>query len=129
MGAFFYQFWTRVWPEIRNRKKNDLSQTNDPFSERLIQQTTNAIEAFVNFACIATGMLQILALNCHQTIWENYRGWLRTITSTIPSEEVVRSVVQQEYFHNFHIFSNTAIYQIIMSKSRKLYDSTMSLIA
>lgn len=129
MGAFFYHFWTRVWPGIRNRKMNNLSQPNDPFSERLIQQATDAIEAFVNFACIATGILQILALNCHQTIWENYRGWLRTITSTIPSEEVVRSVVQQEYFHNFHIFSNTAIYLIIMSKSRKLYDYTMSLIA
>lgn len=127
IGAFFYHFWTRVWPGIRTGKRNNFSQTNDPFCERLIQQTTNAIEGFVNFACIATGILQILALNCHQTIWENYRGWLRTITSTIPSEEVVRSVIQQEYFHNFHIFRNTAIYQIIMSKSRKLYDYTMSL--
>lgn len=128
IGAFFYHFWTRVWPGITHQKKNNLSQINDPISERLIQQATDAIEAFVNFACIATGVLQILALNCHQTIWVNYRGWLRTITSTIPSEEVVRSVVQQEYFHNFHIFSNTVIYQIIMSKSRKLYDCLESLV-
>lgn len=129
MGAFFYHFWTRVWPGIKNSNKSSLSTIIDTHSERLIQQATNAIEGFVNFACIATGILQILALNCHETIWHKYCGWLRTITSTIPSEEVVRSVIQQEYFHNFHIFRNTAIYQIIMSKSRKLYDYTMSLIA
>lgn len=126
MGAFFYHFWTKVWPGIKNQKRHNFSQINDPLAERLIKQATDAIEGFVNFACIATGILQILALNCHQSIWDNYRGWLRTITSTIPSEEVVRSVVQQEYFHNFHTFSNTAIYQIIMSKSRKLYDYTRS---
>ena len=34
-------------------------------------------------------------------------------------KEVVRSVIQQEYFHNFCTFRNSAIYQIIMSKSRK----------
>ncbi len=127
IGAFFYHFWTSVWPDIRRQNKNNLSQTNDSRSERLIQQATNAIEAFVNFACIATGLLQILALNCHQTIWRNYRGWLRTTTSSTPSEEVVRSVVQQEYFHNFHSFSNTVIYQIIVSKCRKIYNSLESL--
>ena len=47
-----------------------------------------------------------------------YMGWLRTVSSSIPSEEVVQSVVQQEYFQNFRAFSNDAIYTIIMSKSR-----------
>ena len=43
-------------------------------SERLIAQTTNAIEGFVNFGCIATGILQIMALNFHNSIWKCYRG-------------------------------------------------------
>jgi hypothetical protein len=80
---------------------------------------TNAIEAFVNFGCIAQGILQIVSLNFHQTIWKKYLGWLRTVPSTIPSEEIVKNVIQQEYYHNFCFFNNSAIYRIIMSKSRK----------
>ena len=118
MGAFFYHFWTSVWPKIGKRNESDLSSIGTQ-SENLIAQATDAIEGFVNFGCIATGILQILALNFHQGIWKNYRGWLRTVTSAIPTEETVRSVVQEEFFHNFRVFSNTVIYGIIMSKSRK----------
>jgi len=53
----------------------------------------------------------------HQGIWKNYRGWLRTVTSPIPTEETVRSVVQEDLLHNFRVFSNTEIYRKIMSKS------------
>ena len=117
MGVFFYHFWTSVWPKIGKLAKSDLSSTS-PYSERLIAQTTNAIEGFVNFGCIATGILQIIALNFHNNIWKSYRGWLRTITSIIPTEETARSVIQEEFFHNFRSFNNSAIYRIIMSKSR-----------
>jgi hypothetical protein len=119
MGAFFYRFWTSAWPRIGKCSISDLSEITDPHRQRLIQQATNAIEAFVNLGCIATGILQIIALNFHETIWKKYAGWLRTVTSTIPSEEVVKSVIQQEYYHNFRIFRDTAIYKIIMSKSKK----------
>jgi len=118
MGAFFYHFWTSVWPKIGKRNESDLSSIGTQ-SEKLIAQATDAIEGFVNFGCIATGILQILSLNFHQGIWKNYRGWLRTVTSAIPTEETARSVVQEEFFHNFRVFSNTVIYRIIMSKSRK----------
>jgi hypothetical protein len=128
MGVFFYHFWTSVWPHIGKRNESDLS-TRNPGSEKLIAQTTNASEGFVNFGCIATGILQIIAINFHQTIWEKYSGWLRTVTSTIPSEETVRLVIQEEYFHNFRIFSNTAICRIIMSKSKKLNNNELPLAA
>ncbi len=129
MGTFFYRFWTSAWPRIGKRTASDLSEVSDSRRKRLIRQTTNAIEAFANFGCIATGILQIIALNFHQTIWRKYAGWLRTVTSTIPSEEVVRSVIQQEYYHNFRIFSNTAIYRIIMSKSKQQPEDLLPLAA
>ncbi len=127
MGTFCYRFWTSAWPRIGKRTNSDLSNITDSRRKRLIQQATDAIEAFVNFGCIATGILQIIALNSHETIWKKYAGWLRTVTSTIPSEEVVKSVIQQEFYHNFFIFRNTAIYRIIMSKSKgRLIDSLPS---
>ena len=119
MGTFFYRFWTSAWPRIGKRTVSDLSEIKDQRRQNLIRQATNAIEDFANFGCIATGILQIIALNFHQTIWKRYAGWLRTVTSTVPSEEVVKTVIQQEYYHNFRFFRNTAIYRIIMSKSRK----------
>ena len=119
MGAFYYRFWTSAWPRIGKRTVNDLSEVTDSRRQRLIQEAADAIEAFANFGCIATGILQIIALNFHETIWRKYAGWLRTITSTVPSEEVVKAVIQQEYYHNFRSFRNTTIYRIIMSKSKK----------
>ena len=129
MGAFYYRFWTSAWPRIGKRTVSNLSDITDSRRKRLIQQTADAIEAFANFACIATGILQIIALNFHETIWKKYAGWLRTVTSTIPSEEVVKSVIQQEYYHNFRFFKNSAIYRIIMSKSRKRPANLMPLAA
>jgi hypothetical protein len=64
----------------------------DKKSQAAIVKAARAIEAFVNFGCIATGILQLLALKYEQIIWKSYRGWLRTSTSEIPSEETVMSV-------------------------------------
>jgi hypothetical protein len=69
MGVFFYHFWTSVWPKIGKRVESDLSSLSVD-SERLIAETTNAIEGFVNFGCIATGIIQIISLNFHDMIWE-----------------------------------------------------------
>ena len=129
IGVFFYRFWTSAWPRIGKRNESDLSASEDARSQRLIGQTTDAIEAFVNFGCIATGILQIVSLNFHQTIWQKYWGWLRTVTSTIPSEEIVKNVIQQEYYHNFRFFKYSAIYRIIMSKSRKRPEDAVPLAA
>jgi hypothetical protein len=129
MGAFFYRFWTSAWPRIGKHSESDLAAIKDPAMKRLIGQTTDAIEAFANFGCIATGILQIIAMNFDQTIWRQYAGWLRTVTSTVPSEEIVKSVVQHEFYHNFRFFRRSAIYRIIMSKSKKDTDGLLPLAA
>jgi len=126
MGAFFYHFWTKVWPDIGKLNEADLSSCTDPRSEKLIAQAMDAIESFVNFGCIATGILQILSLNYHKTIWRKYKGWLRTYSSSIPSEEIVKSIIQEEFFHNFRCFKYTAIYQIIMSKNKSRKKTQLS---
>ena len=129
IGAFYYRFWTSVWPRIGKQTKSDLPAIDNTRSRRLIREAIDALEAFVNFGCIANGILQILALNYHQSIWQKYQGWLRTITSAIPSEEVVQSVIQMEYYHNFRFFRNSAIYRIIMSKSKKANNDDIPLAA
>jgi hypothetical protein len=70
-------------------------------------------------AVLLPAFLQIIALSFHETIWKKHAGWLKTVTSTVPSEEVVKSVIRQVRYHNFVIFRDSAIYRIIMSKSKK----------
>jgi hypothetical protein len=118
-GAFFYHFWTVACPRLSGKKQIELGKITDPGAKRLIRQAADAIEAFVNLGCIATGILQILSMNSVDLIWKKYSGWLRTFTSSIPSEEVVISVIREEYFHNFRAFRNSAIYRIISSKRKK----------
>jgi len=68
MGAFFYRFWTSAYPRIGTQNQSDLSSKEGPRSRRLIQEATDAIEAFMNFGCIAIGILQIISLSFHETV-------------------------------------------------------------
>jgi hypothetical protein len=104
-----------------NKNLLNILQHVDAFSKMLIREALDAIEGFVNFGCIATGILQILSIKFHDTIWSQYHGWLRTINSAIPSEETVKLVVQQEFYFNFRSFKNSATYRIIMEKFRQCF--------
>jgi hypothetical protein len=79
----------------------------------------NAIEGFVNIALIATGLLQILALLHAERILHLHHWWMRTYPRDVPSEEMVKTVIQHEFYHDFRKFKHTAIYRIIQGKRCK----------
>ena len=129
LGSFSYHFWSTVTPKLNKKTAVDLSCITNESHKQLIAKTANAIEAFVNFGGIALGILQILAVKYPQSVWSNYTGWLRTKRTNVPSEETVRLVIQNIFYHNFNFFKNTAIYEIIMSKKRErlyLYDDNVA---
>jgi len=118
IGGFAYHFWTSAWPHVEGRsldpeRANELPER----AQRLIADAMNAIEAFVNIALIATGMLQLLAIDCTAEIRKRHRWWLRTYSSEVPSEEMVKTILQHEFYHHFRFFKHTAIYQIIRQKT------------
>jgi hypothetical protein len=119
MGSFCYHFWTTVWPKIEMGDQSAYLSSLEFYPRQLIAQAMHAIEGFVNIACIATGILQILSIRFQDSIWRGYQGWLKTISSEVPSEETVKLVVQHEYFYNFRKFKNTVIYRIIAAKKRE----------
>lgn len=120
IGGLYYHFWTTAWPENITKALTvaDLEQMNDR-SKKLISGAMNAIEGFVNIALIATGMLQILALQHAERILQLHQWWMRTYPRDVPSEEMVKTVIQHEFYHNFRKFKHTAIYQIIRNKRNK----------
>ncbi len=121
IGSFCYHFWSKACPKRDRCGNSDVDSVTDDKDKVAIAKAAKAIEAFVNFGCIATGILQLLALKYEQLIWRSYRGWLRTKSSEIPSEETVLSVIRENFFHNFDEFSNTAVYAIITAKKRNVF--------
>jgi hypothetical protein len=117
LGGFCYHFWTKAWGV---RKGKILSVENldnlSSASKRRIANAMNAIEAFVNLAMIATGLLQLMAIEHAEAIQKRYTWWMRTHSSIVPSEEMVRTVIQYEFYHHFRKFKHTVIYRIIQNK-------------
>jgi hypothetical protein len=97
IGAFCYHFWTKSLPKLGKKKPFDYSSLTEA-QQTKCDQAIEAIERFVNLGAIALGLLQLLALTMPSRIWQSYQGWLRTYPSDIPSERVVQSVLQAEFF-------------------------------
>lgn len=118
IGGFDYHFWTKAW-QIKNQTLNSEHIKELPQKAKyLIADAVNAVELFVNLAMIATGLLQVLAIENSEEIQKRHFWWMRTISSDVPSEEMVKRIIQHEFYHNFRKFKHTAIYRIIQDKRR-----------
>src|ERR671915_496152 len=97
LGGFCYHFWTKAFPKLKRGEALDVT-TCSPEARQQLAQTLDTIERFVNLAGMALGLLQYLALMHGSQIWQCYHGWLRTYSSSVPSEAMVQSVVRTEFF-------------------------------
>jgi len=85
IGGFCYHFWTFSFPELKRGQALDVSKL--PETARLkMALAIEAIERFVTLAAITLGILQYVSLSHAREIWESYKGWLRTTSSSHPSE-------------------------------------------
>lgn len=117
IGAFCYHFWTKSMPKANKMKQPDYSSFSHS-RQKKCEKVIVAIERFVNLAAIALGILQYLALTQSDRIWETYQGWLRTYSSAIPSEGVVQSVLQSEFFSARKVPGCRTL-QLIMRRGRE----------
>ncbi|RPI71666.1 MAG: hypothetical protein EHM38_03485 [Geobacteraceae bacterium] len=120
IGGLYYHFWTKAWCDNLAKALTvaDLEHMSAK-NKQLISGAMNAIEGFVNIALIATGLLQILALQHAERILHLHHWWMRSYPRDVPSEEMVKTVIQHEFYHNFRKFKHTAIYRIIQNKRCK----------
>jgi hypothetical protein len=81
----------------------------------------NAIEGFVMFACIAIELLQLCSLKFASEIIDSPWRWLRTRTSTFPSEEMVADCLRKAMPM---IFENCRDLGIIQKIKTKMIDHT-----
>ena len=116
LGGFGYHFWTRAFPKLKRGETLDV-MTCPPEARQQLAQTLDTIERFVNLAAMALGLLQYLALTHGTPIWHHYQGWLRTYSSSVPSEAVVQSVVRAEFFSLAGKVADCRILEILLEKS------------
>lgn len=120
IGGFSYRFWTKAFSIFkRKRGEKEISKLTNKRDLDNVVKNIRAIEAFVNFACIVLGILQILALDIPKEIWDKYVGYLRTKSSNIPSEEVVMSIIKSTYYFNTKEFKGSIILDTISKKRKK----------
>jgi hypothetical protein len=116
LGGFAYHFWTRAFPKLKRGDTLDVT-TCTPEDRQQLAQTLDTIERFVNLAGIALGLLQYLALNHGAQIWQSYHGWLRTYSSSVPSEAVVQNVVRTEFFSLADKVPDCRTLELLLEKS------------
>jgi hypothetical protein len=117
IGAFSYHFWTKAHPVLKRGQSLDPSALCTHQVEKM-RAAVRAIEAFVNLAAITLGLLHYLSLTRGAKIWESYQGWLRTYSSDLPSEGVVQSVLQAEFFADRKVRSDGTL-RLIMNRARE----------
>lgn len=118
IGAFGYHFWSKSMPKLkRHLKKGEahpLEQVTDPGDRHNIQQTVKAIEGFVMCGCIATGLLQLIAVKFSNRV-RAFR-YLRTPSKGTVSEGTVMDYLRKFIFRMFAHNPHLPVTEIIQHK-------------
>lgn len=96
MGGFAYHFWTDAL-ENRKRNKGTIVPT-DPRKQEKINKTKQAIQVWVCLSIIATGILTIIGFTYNRDIWKHYPGYIKTVSSRIPSVATTKLAFSQLFF-------------------------------
>ena len=125
------RFWSRYLPVLNRRdpakaadvklKELALSVKDAKKAEKIkasIVNTYNATEGFVMFCCIATGILQLVALTFTDEINDAPIRWLRTYTNTVPSEGSTAVALRDDLWRVYDLCPDLGIFRIIRQKIR-----------
>ncbi len=117
-GAMGYHFWSQnLSPASRRPRKND-EQPRDSSNIENTRRTLGAIEKFVNLHLLVIGVLQLMAMKIPEEVKAKARCWLRTLTSTTPSEFVTRAALANLLKTNLSGLGEDPITHIIREKQK-----------
>ena len=98
IGTFMYRFWLRMMsPTKRGAGDQCLQSVSKEYKDAVLRKL-HAYHLFIQLGLISQGLIQLLSINCYQSIWSNFGTWLRTIRpNTLPSEKVVSLTLSRLY--------------------------------
>ena len=126
IAGLHYHFWNKYVPrlnpfEAAKAVAEKLAMITDLKVRESIISTYRATEGFVMICCIATGILQLCALNFTQAINASPIRWLRTYTNIVPSEDSTQVCMRKSFAQIYDNCPKLSIVEII-SKKRALIE-------
>jgi len=117
-GGMGYHFWSQALsPASRRPLKNDDNKQETKNLENT-RKTLGAIEKFVNLHLLVIGVLQLMAIKTPDEVKEKARCWLRTVSSSTPSEFVTRNALANTLKRNLSGLGDDLITRIIRQKQQ-----------
>jgi hypothetical protein len=118
LGGFAYRFWLKLMDKTKLFPPNLCLADYEPVRQDQIQQKVEAFERFVNLNAIALGILQIVALELPQSIWNIFPRWFRTLPEHgYPTEQIVRLTLQHQQPMIFaHSSPTLLLHQLLADK-------------
>lgn len=120
IGAFGYRFWSHAMPKLkrylRKGEPHPLEQVTEEKDRQRIRLTLQAIEGFMMCSCIATGLVQLIALRFSGRVPALMFRYLRTPSKSIVSEATVTAYLHKSIFRLFAQNPQLSITKIIRSK-------------
>lgn len=98
VGVYDYHFWMADMHPIRRGDGKQYMHHRTTRYRDHVHRKMHAYHAHIQLGLVAQGMLQYLAINHRQTVWQQYEssGWLRTMDKSVcPSEQVVAHVLRE----------------------------------
>ena len=133
VAGFAYRFWCKSMPKLGKYKKNEANEAellavSDSTARKRIKATIHAIEGFVQISIIALGLLQLISLKFGDVV-NSRRRFMRTITSTVPSERTVADYIRKNLYCFLLKTPEFMLTTIIKSKQLAFSDSDFDHVA
>ena len=116
LGGMAYHFWSQYLRPASRRPKKNAPKRQRSSNRRQTLNTLAAIEKFVNVQLLVLGMLQLIAKTCPEQVRAKARCWLRTVSSSTPSEFVTRMALVNTIKSNLLSFGKDWITQLIRAR-------------
>jgi hypothetical protein len=119
LGAMGYHFWSQYLTPASRRPRKRQTHTQSTSRSDKTQNTLSAIEKFVNIQLLVLGMLQLITKTYPTQVKDAAHCWLRTVSSSIPSEFVTRVALRHVLIRNILGFGKDWIVQLIRDKQEQ----------
>lgn len=95
IGTYAYHFWMMPMKKLRRNSGDQHLENKSEEYRQAVKRKMDAYHRYVQIGCIVQGLLQHLAINFRDTVWKQFRSWLRTMkTKCTPSEMVVATALK-----------------------------------
>jgi hypothetical protein len=89
LGAYAYHFWmSDMEPIRRGQGDQHLHRAARSYRDAVVRKV-NTYHRHVQLGCVAQGLLQHLAINHSELVWDHLREWFRTMNRTLPPSELL----------------------------------------